>query len=1061
MCKIFTKYKLKHQFAQKLLSLGVSVSLMAAMVPQMAWAEEPDKFVASAKANHWGRSDLRSYLNGVAKDGETLPLDTTHETREASGYYESQFSNAEFGLVQPFTYSTNVLAGSYRNEYATATYETSDRFWLPSGNYSSYQVISWGGEDISSKAQYGTTTVNDKARIIPISYWSYGASSDSWLRSPFYYNSNSALEARRGYYVYFTYVYYYDPAVMSAFKIDLSSVIFASAASAASIAAEGGAKKISISGSSDFGKKTSNSLPDYGMYLKTNSDDKNFSAGLLNLSGTDLTVTYTGGVQDQYVVVHAFKEDSLESGHDSYVAAGKINSADSLVTIDVTNWIISSLDGYTIKVWMEDASSKSLAKATDPQTFYGTSSGISTSDTEIKNPRVFAMNDELQCSWGDLSVLSPDDYNNVLGGNATSAGVVAGANPTNQKIYFGEKDGNPLEFWIAGRETAANGGTISSDGNIMTLYQAKSVEKMQFNSSTDNYTGVGDAVTLQLADELSADYTGSPVSYPDVDTNITFSGQDSLDKNSLYWQYRANITAAWSEGMPANPGTYEIRCYAAGTDTYERTYSAPVTFKVMETPTADDFDFSAPANLTYDGSPKTATVTAKSGISGMGTVTVKYYDENGNNPAVGSDTSTAPTNVGTYTVKIDVAEGDNYNSATDLTRVDWTFTITKATPQYTVPTGLTATYGQTLNEIALPSGWAWGSPSDPVGNVGQRSHSATFTPSDPDNYNSVTENLTVTVAKATPQYTVPTELTATYGQTLSEITLPTNWEWDSSSDLVGNVGQQSHSATFMPSDLDNYNSVTENLTVTVTPDTSSWGTETEVAGISHWTDANGTTSVEVTENGMIWLKEESGGTSAWYGVDNSAGVFEIGSRFWVRWLDRDDDKHMFDTYCSLIAQRQYGTSWFSKRFDALASFLSSGYDTHAWLFEIGVTAPDGTAYTNLSQQVPVYVQIGDDWDKNSLNGYFISTEMNEQVHTTFVDNQSFPEGTDTFGVMKLSHFSLYIIYDELAVEKYAAQNQVKTGDQVSLFTISGLGLIMTLALGLILSTNSNKRKFDE
>ena len=50
---------------------------------------------------------------------------------------------------------------------------------------------------------------------------------------------------------------------------------------------------------------------------------------------------------------------------------------------------------------------------------------------------------------------------------------MAGANPTNQKIYFGEKDGNPLEFWIAGRETAANGGTVSDNGEIMTLYQEK------------------------------------------------------------------------------------------------------------------------------------------------------------------------------------------------------------------------------------------------------------------------------------------------------------------------------------------------------------------------------------------------------------------------------------------------------------------------------------------------------------------------------------------------------------------------------------------------------------
>ena len=979
MCKIFTKYKLKHQFAQKLLSLGVSVSLMAATVPQMAWAAEPTTFVASAKANHWGRSDLRAYLNNVTKTDNTLPIYTTSAGNGAN--YPSQFSAAEFGLVEPFTYSTNVRDSSGN---ATATYETSDRFWLPSGNLSSSQVISWGREDISASAQYGATTTSDKARIIPISYWSrIDSISYSWLRSPDYNYSDCALRAYRGNDVIRSSVHHAHAAAC-AFKIDLSSVIFASAASAASIAGveDAGADRISISGSSDFGKKTSTALPDYGMYLKTKADSGvTFDPTDIALSGTNLTVTYTGGVANQYVVVHAFMEDSLTAGHDSCVAAGKISSQNSSITINVSGWGLSSLDDCTIKVWMEEGSKgSSLAKATTPVTFVGsekTDEGAST------NLRVFAMKDELKCSWGDLSALSDDDFSKVLSGTATTeTSGITGKNPTNQKIYFGSyedtNDGNtvkPLEFWIAGRETAANGGTISDSGEIMTLYQAKSVETKQFNGNSSDYT-VADkaAITLQLADGLSTSYTGSPVSYPELEQNVTFSGQDGLQNEALQWQHRSIGVTAWSTGMPTKAGSYEIRCYAAGTDNYERTYSAPVTFKVIGTPTADDFDFTAPSPSVYDGSPKTATVTAKSSVSGMGAVTVKYYDESGNNPAVGSDTSTAPTNAGTYTVKIDVAEGDNYKSAIDLTSESWKFTIAKATP--TVPSGLTAIYGQTLSEITIPAGWAWDSPSDPVGNVGQQSHSATFTPSDPDNYISVTEN----------------------------------------------------------------------LTVSVTPDTSSWGTETEVAGISHWTAANGTTSVEVTENGMIWLKEESGGASAWYGIDNSAGVFEIGSRFWVRWLNRDSDSDEFENL------------W-----EQLDDEVKDSIDgDNAWLFEIGVTSPDGTAYSDLSPSVvPVYVQIGDDWDKADLQGYYVSAAQDEQVRTIFVDNQNYPEGQDTFGIMELKHFSPYFIYDKLTDEEKAAQNQVKTGDQVSLFTISGLGLTMTLALGLMLSTNSNKRKFDE
>jgi len=82
----------------------------------------------------------------------------------------------------------------------------------------------------------------------------------------------------------------------------------------------------------------------------------------------------------------------------------------------------------------------------------------------------------------------------------------------------------------------------------------------------------------------------------------------------------------------------------------------------------------------------------------------------------------------------------------------------KANPEVTWPTGLTATYGQTLSEISLsgkgagsPAGtFVWTTPGTSVGNVGTRSHSMTFTPNDDDiaDYNPLTQNVPVTVAKA-------------------------------------------------------------------------------------------------------------------------------------------------------------------------------------------------------------------------------------------------------------------------------------------------------------------------
>jgi hypothetical protein len=79
-----------------------------------------------------------------------------------------------------------------------------------------------------------------------------------------------------------------------------------------------------------------------------------------------------------------------------------------------------------------------------------------------------------------------------------------------------------------------------------------------------------------------------------------------------------------------------------------------------------------------------------------------------------------------------------------------TFTIAKATPDYTAPTGLSATVGQTLAEVVLPQGWAWNSPSSLVGAEGERQHTAVFTPTDADNYNTVEVALIVVVMPKLP-----------------------------------------------------------------------------------------------------------------------------------------------------------------------------------------------------------------------------------------------------------------------------------------------------------------------
>lgn len=609
----YLKSKKSITFA-KAFSVGITLSLMLAMVPQNgAFSLESSKFVVPAYASHWGRSDLRAYLNNgladVADDGtvsnKNYGKDSTtgpYASNNKSGYAK-HFSNAEYDLVQAFTYSTNEMDINRNDrDNANYAYDTTDKFWLPSGFYEEYtHLIFLVKKDVSSDSNYTSgLTYNSPNRYfsIPISYFNNSSNGIAcWLRSTTsHHGSAEATTSNRnssGSRSINSESVDSLKSLSPAFKIDLSYILFASTAAAANIVgiSSNGAKKIEIDGTSKengnyakFGKRSAQDLPDYGMYLKTKSTDT-FIPNSLSLAGNTLKIDYTGGVaNDQYVMLHAFKDDDLENGTSSYVAAQKLVTGQNEATIDITNWNLSSLDGYTIKIWMED-NSGSLAKATQPETFIGNSGTITkTSEGEIKNVRVFAMKDELQCSWGDLSKLSDEDFTFVTQGKAyyTSSGLLSGKNPTNQKIYFGTSDNNktPMQFWVAGREDKVNDGNVSETGEFMTLYQAKSVETQKFNASKDNYKGLP---LLNLQDNLSAIYNGNPTTYPGTITYQTYDETPLDNDNPPTFQYSTDGGNTWNNGMPTTAGTYKIRAIMAESDLYESVTSDPVTFTINQT----------------------------------------------------------------------------------------------------------------------------------------------------------------------------------------------------------------------------------------------------------------------------------------------------------------------------------------------------------------------------------------------------------------------------------------------------------------------------------------------
>ena len=144
--------------------------------------------------------------------------------------------------------------------------------------------------------------------------------------------------------------------------------------------------------------------------------------------------------------------------------------------------------------------------------------------------------------------------------------------------------------------------------------------------------------------------------------------------------------------------------------------------------------------FTYDGEAVEIVAPQVTGVAGFTDTAVLMYAKTGEGEGNDTVLSEAPVDAGSYKVTASFAGNANYNPATPVVKA---FTIERATLQaedYTVPTGLTAAYGQTLAEVALPEAengtWSWQDETTPVGDAGEKTFKATFKPAN-ENYNPV------------------------------------------------------------------------------------------------------------------------------------------------------------------------------------------------------------------------------------------------------------------------------------------------------------------------------------
>ena len=259
---------------------------------------------------------------------------------------------------------------------------------------------------------------------------------------------------------------------------------------------------------------------------------------------------------------------------------------------------------------------------------------------------------------------------------------------------------------------------------------------------------------ITLTVNVSAKNRITPTGTPTLSKNAIIYG-DALNTIALSGKLHDNVnnvdvdgTFEWVDGthIPAvGNGTYAAEWIFEPTDTEKYlTVSGRSNITVEK---ARQYGKLSMAGYTYGKTPSTPTLTDQTGDLNA-QVTYSYAAADSGSVQTWDISNPPALNAGTYRMYASIGDTDNYYG---FEAVYCEFVVAKATPTYTVPTGLTAKYGQTLADVTLPDGWSWMDSSESVGgaSTAAKTFQAKFTPKDTENYNTV-ENieLEVTVNKA-------------------------------------------------------------------------------------------------------------------------------------------------------------------------------------------------------------------------------------------------------------------------------------------------------------------------
>ena len=349
----------------------------------------------------------------------------------------------------------------------------------------------------------------------------------------------------------------------------------------------------------------------------------------------------------------------------------------------------------------------------------------------------------------------------ITGGNASDGGVyidggtftmtggtVAGNMATNGGgVYLNTGTFNMTGGAISGNVATSGGGVFVFGGTFTMEGGTISGNTAVYNNNGGN----GGGVLVDGIESATGLFTMSGGTVSDNDATYYGSGL------YLYTNGNAEIGGGYFGGSIYEDGTISVsggyfaeefdtaslaeNCVlqdvsAFGGATFDGDYKDGFPYAVYA---KGGVSISTNENIVYDGSPVAEGVDfTVEGADGV-TLTYSYKAEGGDEFTAG-----LPTNAGEYAVSVYALNGEK-----QFLSVEFNITIAKATPVYTTPTDLTICADHTLADIALPSGWTWKDSSVAVGEAGEKTFAAVFTPENTLNYNTVEGSVTVTVTAHT------------------------------------------------------------------------------------------------------------------------------------------------------------------------------------------------------------------------------------------------------------------------------------------------------------------------